>query len=133
MISRNILRMHKLIARAFLDRCHLMAASGHVPEYAEQAVANARREAAITMAPGWMIVDGTPVPGMATVRDRDLRTRMVLDYRDARYPVITVRSRHGSDLGAIHMSAQVPLMPAEKDWDEKPGGARPATHPGERT
>lgn len=98
------------IARAFLDPDHLRAATGVPSEYAEQAVADARYMAAVrALDAGFTTLDGAPVPGTATVRDRTGRTRAYLHYRDAQHPWVEVFGADGETLGVAHLAVQFPL------------------------
>lgn len=106
------------IARAFLDRDHLDVAAGLLSADAEQAVADARYAAvAAALADGYITVDGTPVPGTATVRDPDGRSRLYLCYRDAQAPTVEAFGHEGERLGVAHLAVQFPLAATEVDWD----------------
>jgi hypothetical protein len=102
------------VARAFLDRDHLRAASGVPSENAEHAVTTARYEAAVAaLADGFTTVDGTPVPGTCTVRDATGRSRLYLHYRDPQAPVVEVFGADGEALGLAHLGVQFPMLAGE--------------------
>ena len=103
------------IARAFLDRDHLRAAAGVPTEAAEQAVADERCGAVLAaLADGFTVVEGSPAPGVCTVRDVGGRSRLYLHYREAQEPVVEVFGENGEALGVAHLAVQFPLAAGEE-------------------
>lgn len=107
-------RVLRRVARAFLDRDHLRAASSVPSENAAHAVTMARYGAVVgALGDGFTTVDGTPVPGTCTVRDATGRHRLYLHYQDPQAPTVEVFSDDGEALGIAHLGVQFPMMDGE--------------------
>lgn len=101
-------------ARAFLDRDHLQAAFGLPTEAAEQSVADSRHGAVLAaLSDGYTTVEGSPVPGVCTVRDATGRIRLYLHYRETQVPTVEFFGDAGETLGVAHMAVQIPRMAGE--------------------
>ncbi len=98
------------IARALLDREHLRAASGMLAAEAAQAVTEARMAGVrAVLDPNYLMVDGTSIPGVCTVRDTEGHRRLYQHYRDPQFPAVEVFDEDGRPLGSAHLAVQFPI------------------------